>query len=105
LECVQQEDLDRLLLLVTVNCRCLNWSEARSWQRKRRKNIQEIERQAGRQEAVMAGLIYSKSSAGQVKRMFDLSIMEMNMTNRDRIDFRKEDYLKKLIKMASRGDD
>ena len=50
----------------------------------------------------MANLVYSKSKAGGVKRLLDLAIMEMDVRNSDRIDFKDEDYLKKLIELASR---
>jgi hypothetical protein len=49
----------------------------------------------------MAELVYSKSKAGGIKRLTDLAIMEMKMINSDRIDLKKEDYLKQLIKLSS----
>ncbi len=49
----------------------------------------------------MTDLVYSKSTAGGVKRVIDLGIMGMRVSNSDRIDLKKEDYLKDLIRVSS----
>lgn len=49
----------------------------------------------------MTDLVYSKSTAGGVKRVIDLGIMGMRVSNSDRIDLKKEDYLKNLIRVSS----
>src|SRR4030095_6352650 len=48
------------------------------------------------------GMDYSKSPAASVKRTYDLKIMDSDVRNSDRVDFRKGDYIKQLIKLMSR---
>ena len=45
---------------------------------------------------------YSKSPAASVKRTYDVQIMEFDARNSARVDFRKGDYIKQLIKLMSR---
>ena len=47
------------------------------------------------------GMDYSKSPAASVKRTYDLKIMDSDVRNSDRVDFRKGDYIKQLIKLMS----
>jgi hypothetical protein len=49
------------------------------------------------------GMDYSKSPAASIKRTYDVQIMDFDARNKDRVDFRKGDYIKQLIKLMSRN--
>jgi hypothetical protein len=47
--------------------------------------------------------VYSSSDAGTRKRAIDLKITDGDVTNEGKIDMKSDEYLKQLIKLASKG--
>jgi hypothetical protein len=46
---------------------------------------------------------YSKSVVASIKRIYDVQIMDYDARNSARVDYRKGDYIKQLVKLMSKG--